>query len=155
MKYKAVKIDWRVFTWRESLSVKMNWCKSLCKDLRETVRGSPMIHVLITGIIIILGGMIAAGVYTITRDPVNIIAYIILGVAGICILFLIGMVICAVGCYSSPVVTTVITVPRESSPASHALHSNMAPNPPILVTPRASAPTLTGISGSNPMYSNV
>ena len=94
----------------------MTWCKVLCNDLRGATRGSPMFQVLIIGIAIILGGMIAVGVYTITKDPVNVIAYIILGVCGICISFIIGMTVCIVGCYPAPVITSVVTVPAATAP---------------------------------------
>lgn len=139
----------------------MTWCKILCNDLRGAMRGSPTFQVIISGLFLILGGLIAVGVYTITKDPTNVIAYIMLGVCGICITFIIGMTVCIVGCYPAPVVTSVVTVPPvqavPSIGGSNPLHSSApapapAPRAPILVTPRATAPS---INGSNPMYPNV
>ena len=69
-----------------------------------------MFQVIIAALILILSGLIAVGVYTLVREPTNVIAYIMLGVCGICILFIFGVAICILGCYPSPAVSSVVTV---------------------------------------------
>ena len=108
----------------------MTWCKTLCNDFRGAIRGSPMFQVVIAALILILSGLIAVGVYTLVREPTNVIAYIMLGVCGICILFIFGVAICILGCYPAPAVSSVVTVQTT-----------------------ATAPTIPERSrGSNPMY---
>lgn len=132
-----------------------------------------MFQILIVGIIIILSGLISIGVYSIVKDRENVVAYIMLGICGICILFIFGMIICIVSCYPSPGVVSVVVSPSASalhsgetfrgsnplSPASPASLVSLAPLPAprITVPPSASAtarvPVITEtFNGSNPMH---
>jgi hypothetical protein len=143
-----------IFTRGESPLIKMSWCKTLSHDLRESVRGSPMFQILVAGIFIMLSGLVAVGVYTLVKEPDNIIAYIMLGVCGVCVLFIFGMIICLVSCYSPP---------RDSTPAvrtdnfrgSNPIHSSAAPSSAAAVS-RASVPILSeNFRGSNPIHNTV
>jgi len=138
----------------------MSWCKTLCSDLRSSVRGSPVFQILIAGIIIILSGLIAVGVYSIVKDRENVIAYIMLGICGICILFMFGTVICIVSCYPAPTPDVVIVTPAaahaETFRGSNPIHSPL-PAPRISAPPSASArapsvPIAETFNGSNPMH---
>lgn len=139
----------------------MSWCKTLCNDLRSSVKGSPMFQTLVTAMIIILAGLISIGVYSIVKDGHNVIAYIMLGICGICILFIFGMIVCIVSCYPAPVSDVILVAPATATTTPHAetfrgsnpLHSPL-PAPRISAPPSASAiaPHAETFNGSNPMH---
>jgi hypothetical protein len=134
-----------------------------------------MFQTLVAAMIIILAALISIGVYSIVKDGHNVIAYIMLGICGICILFIFGMIVCVVSCYPAPVSASapgvIVVAPATSATASaHAetfrgsnpIHSPL-PAPRISAPPSATAtartPSASAIAphaetfnGSNPMH---
>jgi hypothetical protein len=118
-----------------------------------------MFQTLVAAMIIILAALISIGVYSIVKDGHNVIAYIMLGICGICILFIFGMIVCVVSCYPAPSPDVILVAPATASAHaetfrdSNPIHSPLpAPRISAPAAATAIAPYAETFNGSNPMH---